>query len=194
VRFKSSKTPRTRRRGRIVKARPADPGSTSSDSDEYDDDGRDEPADDEPQVETSNNDTSSLNEARRKQQEEEDAQVRLNNAYVGASNTIGSVYQRRWYLSLDRRACGFIVKRRHGRSVWEQQPLPPEPSTDSAPKDLSDSKAKPGGSSYRLSFPFYVRGPQFEQSVVTGRLGEEVLRDEGVTTFVPRKGWTPVMK
>lgn len=62
-------------------------------------------------------------------------------------------------------------------------------------KDPSDSsEANLEDSPCRLSFPFYVRGPQFEQSVVTGRLGEEVLRDEGVTTFIPRKGWTPVMK
>nr|WOD46677.1 hypothetical protein [Trichoderma atroviride] len=188
-RSRSSKTPRTRRRGRTAKARPAEPESTSSGSDEYDNDIED-PANDEPQARTDTNDTSSLKEARREQQQEEDAQVRLNNAYVGASNTIGSVYQRRWFLSLDRRACGFTEKKRHGRSVWEKL-LSPE----SAPKDPSDGlEAEPEESSCRLSFPFYVRGPQFEQSVVTGRLGEEVLRDEGVTTFVPRKGWTPVMK
>ncbi|KAM0455262.1 hypothetical protein ACHAO4_004140 [Trichoderma viride] len=191
-RSRSSKTPRTRRRGRTAKACPAEPESTSSDSDEYDND-IEEPANDEPQARTGTNDTSSLTEARRKQQEE-DAQVRLNNAYVGASNTIGSVYQRRWYLSLDRRACGFTEKKRHGRSVWEKL-LPPESSTDTIVKDPSgDSEAEPEESSCRLSFPFYVRGPQFERSVVTGRLGEEVLRDEGVTTFVSRKGWTPVMK
>ncbi|KAM0475114.1 hypothetical protein ACHAPX_007248 [Trichoderma viride] len=189
-RSRSSKTLRTRRRGKTAEARPADPESTSSDSDEYDNDIED----DEPQARTDTNNTSSLNEARRKQQQQEDAQVRLNNAYVGASNTIGSVYQRRWYLSLDRRACGFTEKRRHGRSVWEKL-LPPESSTDDAAKDPSDdSETEPEESFCRLSFPFYVRGPQFEQSVVTGRLGEEVLRDEGVTTFVPRKGWSPVMK
>ncbi|KAL6701940.1 hypothetical protein J3F84DRAFT_356228 [Trichoderma pleuroticola] len=113
--------------------------------------------------------------------EQQDAQVRLTNAYHGASNTIGSIHQRRWYLSLDRRACGFTEKRRRGRSsLWEP------PSTE--PPSISE----PGPS--RLSFPFYVRGPQFEQSVVTGRSGEDVLRDEGVTTFIPRKGWMPVMK
>lgn len=187
-RSRSSKTPRTRRRGRTTKSRPADPESTSSDSDEYEND-MEESATDEPQARAGTNDTPSLSEARRKLQQEEDAQVRLNNAYVGASNTIGSVYQRRWYLSLDRRACGFTEKKRHGRSVWEKL-LP-----DTAPKDPSDDlEADVEESSCRLSFPFYVCGPQFEQSVVTGRLGEEVLRDEGVTTFVPRKGWTPVMK
>ncbi|PON20545.1 hypothetical protein TGAM01_v210580 [Trichoderma gamsii] len=190
-RSRSSKTPRTRRRGKTAKARPAEPESTSSDSDGYGNDIED----DEPQARTgSTNNTSSPSEARRKQQQQEDAQVRLNNAYVGASNTIGSVYQRRWYLSLDRRACGFTERKRHGRSVWERLLLP-DSSTDTAAKDPSDDSGEdPEESSCRLSFPFYVRGPQFEQSVVTGRLAEEVLRDEGVTTFVPRKGWTPVMK
>ncbi|KAL7969246.1 DNA polymerase ligase domain-containing protein [Trichoderma sp. SZMC 28014] len=195
-RSRSSRTPRTRRRGRTAKARPTEPESTSSDSDESDDDEckREQSTQDESHTRTGTDDTSSLNEARRKQQQEEDAQVRLNNAYVGASNTIGSVYQRRWYLSLDRRACGFTEKRRHGRTVWEEF-LPPESSPDTVAKDPSDgSEADSEESSHRLSFPFYVRGPHFEQSVVTGRLGEDVLRDEGVTTFVPRKGWTPVMK
>ncbi|UKZ90821.1 uncharacterized protein TrAFT101_005820 [Trichoderma asperellum] len=185
-RSRSSRTPRSRRRGRTTQVRPVEPESTPSDSDDYDDDSdihREEPTNDEPQGKT-NNDSPSLNETRRKQ-EEEDAQVRLTNAYLGASNTIGSVYQRRWYLSLDRRACGFTEKKRHGGSMWELLP-------DTAPKHPSDSEAEL--ESRRLSFPFYVRGPQFEQSVVTGRLGEEVLRDEGVTAFVPRKGWTPVMK
>ncbi|KAG4217152.1 hypothetical protein PC116_g34367, partial [Phytophthora cactorum] len=36
----------------------------------------------------------------------EDEQVRRRNAYAGAENSIGSVHQRRWYLSLDREACG----------------------------------------------------------------------------------------
>lgn len=178
--------PRTkRRRARTTQARPAEPESTSPDSDDCDGN-RQDSANDEPQVKTGNDDTSSLNEARRKQEEEEDARVRLTNAHLGASNTIGSVYQRRWYLSLDRRACGFTERKRRGRSVWEKLP-----SSELSP-DFQEAKSEE--SSCRLSFPFYVRGPRFEQSVVTGRLGEEVLRDEGVTTFVPRKGWTPVMK
>ncbi|PTB68833.1 hypothetical protein BBK36DRAFT_154634 [Trichoderma citrinoviride] len=118
-----------------------------------------------------NHDAPSVSEEHLKQQ---DAQVRLTNAYTGASNTIGSVYQRRWYLSLDRRASGFTEKRRRGGHA---DPLSgPEPGL------------------CRLSYPFYVRGPQFERSVVTGRLAEDILRDEGVTGFVPRKGWTPVLK
>ncbi|KAH0530566.1 hypothetical protein TsFJ059_005173 [Trichoderma semiorbis] len=170
-----------RRRGRTTRVQPQEretssSSSSSSSGEADDDDGHDldieEPVN-KPQTETT--DDPSL-------REQQDAQVRLTNAYPGASNTIGSIHQRRWYLSLDRRACGFTEKRRRGRSsIWEPPPTEESPSTSEQ------------GSS-RLSFPFYVRGPQFEQSVVTGRRGEDVLRDEGVTTFIPRKGWIPVMK
>src|SRR6202000_2900753 len=37
----------------------------------------------------------------------EDVMMRRNNAYPGASNTINSVHQRKWFLSLDRAMCGF---------------------------------------------------------------------------------------
>jgi len=40
--------------------------------------------------------------------------------------------------------------------------------------------------------PFYVRGPEFERSVITGRTGEEVLADEGVEGFLARKGWRAI--
>lgn len=42
--------------------------------------------------------------------------------------------------------------------------------------------------------PFYVRGPEVERSVVTGRLAREVLEDEGVEGFVRRRGWRPVLE
>ncbi|KAK8064768.1 ABC1 domain-containing protein [Apiospora phragmitis] len=48
-----------------------------------------------------------------------DETVRRTNAYMGATNTINSVHQRKWFLSLDREACGFIKKRWQGRVVWE---------------------------------------------------------------------------
>ncbi|KAL7943260.1 DNA polymerase ligase domain-containing protein [Trichoderma barbatum] len=171
-----------RRRGRTTRVQPQEretsPSSaSSSNNDACDDDNdldKEGPID---KAHTEAPDAASLNE-------QQDAQVRLTNAYHGASNTIGSIHQRRWYLSLDRRACGFTEKRRRGRSLWEPPPATESPSTADDP--LSSQP--------RLSFPFYVRGPQFEQSVVTGRRGEDVLRDEGVTTFVPRKGWTPVMR
>ncbi|KAL2755088.1 hypothetical protein ACRALDRAFT_1064811, partial [Sodiomyces alcalophilus JCM 7366] len=47
-------------------------------------------------------------EMRRELGELESAQVRATNAYPGAENSIGSVHQRKWFLSLDRAACGFV--------------------------------------------------------------------------------------
>ena len=41
---------------------------------------------------------------------------------------------------------------------------------------------------------FFVRGRDFERSVVTGRTGGEVLGDEGVEGFVGRKGWRGVVE
>ena len=41
---------------------------------------------------------------------------------------------------------------------------------------------------------FFVRGRDFERSVVTGRTGGEVLGDEGVEGFVGRKGWRAVVE
>ncbi|ETS00627.1 hypothetical protein M419DRAFT_54335, partial [Trichoderma reesei RUT C-30] len=174
-----------RRRGRTARVRPREPetsrsGSSSSSSSSSDDDDNDD--NDDGQKHDDNHDPIEGGN--------QDAQVRLTNAYRGASNTIGSVYQRKWYLSLDRRASGFTEKRRRGgRSLWEPPPSPHPP-----PPPPSPSPPPPAPASSRLSYPFYVRGPQFERSVVTGRLAEDVLRDEGVTGFVPRKGWMPVLK
>ncbi|GJC88381.1 hypothetical protein ColLi_11219 [Colletotrichum liriopes] len=115
----------------------------------------------------------------------EDEHVRRTNAYAGAENSVGSVYQRRWYLSLDREACGFERRRGGGEGVW-------------VPKDGGGGRREQEGreeadESGRLGFPFHVRGPDAERSVVTGRRGAEVLRDEGVEGFVRRKGWKPVL-
>ncbi|KAI1103455.1 hypothetical protein F4804DRAFT_333318 [Jackrogersella minutella] len=104
-----------------------------------------------------------------------DAEVRRTNAYAGAKNSVGSVHQRRWYLSLDREACGFA--RRRGRTVWE----------------LGRGPVGEEGEKERLRFPFYVRGVEVERSVVTGRSGAEVLRDGGVKGYVGRKGWRAVL-
>jgi hypothetical protein len=106
-----------------------------------------------------------------------DIEIQRNNAYPGSSNTIGSVHQRRWYLSLDRESSGF------------------EPTTAIGNKTLARSRKKTwtrnavgGGFD-----PFYVHGPEAERSVVTARLGRDVLDDEGVEEFVPRRGWRPVL-
>ncbi|KAH7001559.1 DNA polymerase ligase-domain-containing protein [Ilyonectria destructans] len=126
-----------------------------------------------------------LSPMEREIREIEDEHVRRTNAYPGAQNTIGSVHQRRWYISLDRRACGFVNRRTKGRSAWELEGR--------------NSDSHYGGrvclstGSDRLSFPFYVRGAEYERSVVTGRRGAGILEDEGVKNFVPRKGWTPVL-
>jgi len=112
--------------------------------------------------------------------EQEDEEVRKTNAYPGATNSIGFIHQRRWYLSMDRYSSGF-------------QPL-------------RKDKASYGNSSRRewirrqendqlLGFdPFFVRGRKVERSVVTGRTADEVMGDEGVEGFVGRKGWRAVME
>ncbi|GAM43171.1 hypothetical protein TCE0_047f17761 [Talaromyces pinophilus] len=101
------------------------------------------------------------------------ARTRLTNAYPGAVNSIGSIHQRRWFITLDRTNSGFV---RDGKSkIWKRKP----PSS-------SDQDT--------LGFePFYVRGPEFERSVVTGRTGNDVLVDENVEGFTPRRGWKPVL-
>ncbi|KAK1690125.1 hypothetical protein BDP55DRAFT_649748 [Colletotrichum godetiae] len=131
-----------------------------------------------------------LSAMEREIREVEDEFVRRTNAYRGAENSVGSVYQRRWYLSLDREACGFERRGVGRKRVWVLK--------DSG--DVAGGKGNNEGGnvgevddSGRLRFPFYVRGPDVERSVVTGRRGDEVLRDGGVEGFVRRKGWRPVL-
>ncbi|KAI9797687.1 MAG: hypothetical protein M1833_005348 [Piccolia ochrophora] len=100
-----------------------------------------------------------------------DETIRLTNAYPGANNTIGSIHQRRWYLSLDRTNSGFVRTRTaNGGVEWVKR---------------SEEEGFP---------PFFVRGRDVERSVVTGRGADEVMRDEGVEGFVGRKGWRAVME
>lgn len=113
--------------------------------------------------------------------DDEDEVVRKTNAYPGATNSISSIHQRRWYLSLDRTNSGFeryivpSTKQRH----WKRRKLTNQ--TDGTEKLLGFE-------------PFYVRGPDVERSVVTGRCGGDVLEDEGVKGFKNRKGWRPVFE
>lgn len=111
--------------------------------------------------------------------DDENEQVRINNAYPGATNSISSIHQRRWFLSLDRANSGF--ERRFDpkakRHFWHRR----------ASEEIDGSGRLSGFE------PFYVRGPEVERSVVTGRLGSDVLRDEGVDKFVGRRGWRPVL-
>lgn len=97
---------------------------------------------------------------------EEDLETRVNNAYPGSSNTIGSVHQRKWFIALDRRSSGFKLG---AGGVWERD----------------------GDSGFE---PFLVRGRDFERSVVTGRLAREVESDEGVEGYVGRAGWTGITR
>jgi hypothetical protein len=104
--------------------------------------------------------------------------IRLHNAYPGAVNDVGSVHQRRWFIGLDRVGCGFVREARKDESGvvrrrWVR-------GVDKRSGQLTGFD------------PFYVRGPEVERSVVTGRVGGDVLRDEGVQGFVPRRGWRAV--
>jgi len=106
-----------------------------------------------------------------------DAEERRTNAYAGATNSVGSVYQRRWFVSLDRPGCGLVRRQSGGRVVWERE----------------DDGTADGGDGGRLGFPFYVRGPDVERSIVTGRLAADIIRDDGVEGLVRRRGWAPIL-
>jgi hypothetical protein len=109
-----------------------------------------------------------------------DHQIRMNNAYPGSTNTIGSIHQRRWFATLDRVNSGFVpehdnAKAGSGKKRWVRK------------RNVRTGQ--------ELGFqPFYVRGPEVERSVVTGRLGKDVFEDEGVKDFVPRRGWRAVVE
>jgi hypothetical protein len=121
----------------------------------------------------------------------EDEEVRRTNAYTGAFNSIGSVHQRKWFLSMDRQACGFVERRHRGRVVWEAM------NADTNHEELLTQVSKagpPGPGNGRLAYPFYIHGVDHERSVVTSRQGKDILHDEKVTGFIPRKGWMPVLK
>ena len=98
--------------------------------------------------------------------DEQDASIRANNAYTGSLNTIGSVHQRNWFLTLDRTRSGFRKTRTSlGRSHWV------------GPWE-----------------PFFVRGRDHERSIITGRLSDDVMMDAAVESFVGRKMWIPIME
>jgi hypothetical protein len=112
--------------------------------------------------------------------EEEQEEVRRTNAYIGATNSIGSMHQRRWFLSLDKIGSGFIYSRVNGVTRWvEETP--------------SNHDREPDESSGRLEFPFYVRGPEHERSILTGRLSSQIMTDDQVVGFTPRKGWRAIL-
>lgn len=187
-RAKAARPAGTRKRGRGRKAPAKKAPQASSDSDGSDPDmgpGRGEDGEEEYNdgSTAASKDAEGISGMDRELRELEDAEVRRANAYPGATNSIGSVHQRKWFLSLDREECGFVRTKKDGRVWWEQRQDLPE-DDDEQVDELDQG---------RLQWPFYVRGPDHERSVVTGRLGAEILRDEGVVGYVGRKGWKPIL-
>ncbi|EFE32774.1 uncharacterized protein ARB_00232 [Trichophyton benhamiae CBS 112371] len=111
--------------------------------------------------------------------DQEDETIRQTNAYRGATNSISSIHQRTWYLTLDRVNSGFDRRVGSTRAVhWTRK-----------------EETSPGNGASPLGFePFFVRGPDFERSILTGRLGSDVLHDGAVVGFRGRKGWRPVLE
>jgi hypothetical protein len=130
-------------------------------------------------------DTKAVSAMERELRELEDEEVRRTNAYTGATNTIGSIHQRRWYLSMHRMSCGFAKRCKNGRTSWE-----PAGEPNSQEQENFDDV---GNDAARFTYPFYVRGPAEERSVVTGRQAKDIMRDEGVQGFVTRAFWKPVV-
>ena len=111
-------------------------------------------------------------------------EVHRTNAYPGSRNSINSIHQRRWLLSLDPVASGFV----------------PDPGEPSGGNDVGGKggrrrwiRKRDEGTGELMGFePFHVLGREVERSIVTGRLAGDVLRDEGVEGFVARRGWTGI--
>ncbi|KAH0841789.1 ABC1 domain containing protein [Fonsecaea pedrosoi] len=155
-------------------------------------------------------------------EDEEEAWIRRNNAYPGATNSINSIHQRRWFLSLDRAACGFRPTNQtaFGRKIWERPRLSsslPEaerrPSSTAAVSSASEPASKTRTRNDRSpnvkeeeqqrqnhaetlgGFPsFHVLGREVEVSVLTGRTAAEVADDEGLVGYKPRGGWRGVVE
>lgn len=104
---------------------------------------------------------------------DEDEAIRQSNAYPGASNTIGSIHQRHWFLTLDRQRSGF-VKARTGpdKGRW--------------------ARVREDDGSLKGWETFIVRGREHERSVVSGRLAQDVMDDEGIKSYAGRKMWRPI--
>jgi len=100
----------------------------------------------------------------------QDAEIRITNAHPGAQNTIGAVHQRQWFLTLDKASSGFV---RGEKGMWIRKAV---------------------GNSVGGFETFFVLGPEVERSIVTGRLSEEVLQDEGVERFSGRGEWRAILE
>jgi hypothetical protein len=102
--------------------------------------------------------------------------IRLTNAYPSANNTVNSIHQRKWYLSLDRFNSGF-------KPVATPKHIDHHAKTYWVPKDSVSGFER-----------FHVLGREVETSVVTGRLAKDILEDEGVEGYVPRGRWRGVVE
>ncbi len=117
--------------------------------------------------------------------EGEDQLTRLNNAYPGATNSIGSIHQRQWFLRLDQVNSGFVrAASGPSKGKWVRGLSPSERR-----EDREHEVQTIGGFD-----TFFVRGAEHERSVVTGRLSSEVFDDEGIEGFMGRKMWRPVLE
>ncbi|KAL9095820.1 MAG: hypothetical protein Q9165_001817 [Trypethelium subeluteriae] len=118
--------------------------------------------------------------------EAEDRMIRATNAYPDATNSIGSVHQRRWVLTLDREASGFVrVRKGAERGRWARGRTPQGGGGGGGGLE----EQREGGWE-----PFYVCGREEERSVVTGRLAGEIMQDEGVEGYAGRKMWRPILE
>ncbi|KAF2747461.1 hypothetical protein M011DRAFT_494261 [Sporormia fimetaria CBS 119925] len=84
-----------------------------------------------------------------------ETRLRLNNAYPGSRNSIGSIFKRRWTLALDRVSSGFVRVSDNNVDEW----------------------VRDGDKGFD---PFLVGGPGVDRSLVTGRLATEVESDAGL--------------
>lgn len=98
--------------------------------------------------------------------DEEDEVVRVNNAYPGAINDAGAVHQRRWYLSIDREASGFVKTAKQSKSGF----LETSWSRNIDERLANGYVGKPSGFER-----FIVGGRDVERSVVTGMLPSDIL-------------------
>jgi hypothetical protein len=73
-------------------------------------------------VDENNNNSSDVDNAGIASDNEDEDTIRENNAYPGAINSIGSVHQRHWFLTLDRRQSGF-KKAKNGEWIGSWEPF-----------------------------------------------------------------------
>lgn len=133
-----------------------------------------------PKVELESNSADDMADAA----DDADERVRLNNAYIGATNDIGSIHQRKWYLSIDRQASGFERQTKKSTSGFTESTWVRRNEDILLAQGVLDNVS---------GFDrFVIGGREAERSVVTGRYAKEVLADEGIEGYVPRGLWRPI--